>query len=126
MRIRHLEPTHPDHRLRRRLGHPPLLPAPPSTRLLLIRRKVETDKEQEIATQDAHAGEGGKLLAGAAAVIGEVREVGAGEVGVGCEVDEAEVDDELDDLQAGNPFFPPDPDAPRGLEVVPVHHDVHD
>lgn len=30
----------------------------------------------------------------------------------------------MDDLQAGDPFFPPDADAPGGLEVVPVHHDV--
>ena len=35
-----------------------------------------------------------------------------------------EVDDELDDLHDGDVLFPPDPDAPCGLEVVPVHDDV--
>ena len=46
------------------------------------------------------------------------------EVRVGCEVDKDEVDDELDYLNSGNPFFPPDSDATGCLEVVPVHDDV--
>jgi hypothetical protein len=45
-------------------------------------------------------------------------------VRVGCKVDEDEVDDELDDLNSGYPFFPPDSDAAGGLEVVPVHDDM--
>jgi hypothetical protein len=43
---------------------------------------------------------------------------------VGCKVDEEEIDDELDDLNSGDPFFPPDPDATRCLKVVPVHDDM--
>lgn len=34
------------------------------------------------------------------------------------------VDDELDDLKAGNPLLPPAPDTPRALEVIPVHYYV--
>jgi len=43
---------------------------------------------------------------------------------VRCKVDEAEVDDELDDLDSCDPFLPPDADSTRSLEVVPVHDDV--
>ncbi len=92
--------------------------------LLLIRRGIETNEQQQITTQDAHARESSKLLAGAFSHVGEVREVGAGEVGPGGEVDEAEVDDELQDLELGDVLLPPDADAARGLEVVPVHDDV--
>lgn len=99
---------------------------PPPLALLLIRRGIETDEQQQIATEDAHAREGGELLARALAHVRQVREVGAGEVGPGGEVDEAEVDDELQDLELGDVLLPPDADAARGLEVVPVHDDVHE
>ena len=46
------------------------------------------------------------------------------EVRVGGEVDEAEIDDELEDLEHGNVFLPPDAHSAGGLEVVPVHDDV--
>jgi hypothetical protein len=36
-----------------------------------------------------------------------------------------EIDDELDDLKAGDPLLPPDTDATGALEVVPVHDDVN-
>jgi len=99
-------------------------PMPRPRRLLLIRRQVEADEQQQIAAQDRHARERGELLAGALAHVGQTRQIGAGEVGVGGEVDEAEVDDELRDLQDGDVLLPPNLDAARGLEVVPVHDDV--
>lgn len=34
------------------------------------------------------------------------------------------INDELDDLETGDPLLPPDADATRALEVVPVHDDV--
>ena len=43
---------------------------------------------------------------------------------VRCEVDEADVDDELDYLEASNPLLPPDTDPTSTLEVVPVHDNV--
>ena len=52
-------------------------------------------------------------------------EVRRGEVRPAGKVDEAKVDDELDDLEYGDVFLPPDADAARGLEVVPVHDDVN-
>lgn len=33
-----------------------------------------------------------------------------------------EVDNELEDLEARDPFLPPDANATRALEIVPVHH----
>lgn len=35
------------------------------------------------------------------------------------------INDELKDLQTGNPFFPPNADAAGALEVVPVHNNMH-
>lgn len=35
------------------------------------------------------------------------------------------VNDELNDLETGDPLLPPDADAARALEVVPVHDDVN-
>ena len=91
---------------------------------LLVGRDVESDEQNEVAGQDAHAGESSELLTGADAGGGEPGEVAGGEVGVGSEVDKAQVDDELGDLQDGDVFLPPDADATGGLEVVPVHDDV--
>jgi hypothetical protein len=34
------------------------------------------------------------------------------------------INDELDDLETGYPLLPPDADATRALEVVPVHDNV--
>ena len=92
---------------------------------LLVGGDVESNEEDEVAGQDAHASERSELLAGADAGAWEPGEVAGGEVGVGGEVDEAEVDDELGDLEDGDVLLPPDADATRGLEVVPVHDDVN-
>lgn len=46
------------------------------------------------------------------------------EVGVTGKVDEDEVDDELCNLENGDVLLPPDTDAARRLEVVPVHDNV--
>lgn len=35
------------------------------------------------------------------------------------------INDELDDLEAGNPLLPPDTDTTGALEVVPVHDNVN-
>ena len=35
------------------------------------------------------------------------------------------INDELDDLETSDPFLPPDLDATRALEVVPVHDNVN-
>ena len=36
-----------------------------------------------------------------------------------------EINDELDDLETSDPLLPPDADAARALEVVPVHDHVN-
>ncbi len=56
---------------------------------LLIGGEVEGNEEEEVRGKDADSGEGGEFLAGAFSLDGEVWEVGAGEVVVGCVVDEA-------------------------------------
>ena len=35
-----------------------------------------------------------------------------------------EINDKLDDLETGDPLLPPDANATRTLEVVPVHDNV--
>lgn len=55
---------------------------------LLVGDKVERDEENQVRGENSHSGEGGKLLASASSVVRGPWEVGAREVGVGCEVDE--------------------------------------
>jgi len=92
---------------------------------LLVSSGVESEEEEEVAGQDDHASKSSKLLTGANTGVWHPWEVAVGEVGVGCKVDEAEVDDELDDLHDSDVLLPPDADATCGLEVVPVHDDVN-
>lgn len=122
LRMRHLIRRLPRHR---RAAPPPRMAFPLALALLLIRRGIEANKQQQITAQNPHARESGEFLASASSHVGEVREVGAGEVGPGGEVDEAEIDDKLQDLEFRDVLLPPDADAARGLEVVPVHDDVH-
>ena len=56
---------------------------------LLVRGEVEGEEEEEVRRDDADAGDGGEFFAGALAHVWHFGPVGAGEVGVGCEVDEA-------------------------------------
>lgn len=91
---------------------------------LLVGCGVERKEEQEVGAENGHTSEGGELLAGTDAHVGHVGEVSEGEVGVRGEVDEAKVDDKLDDLHDGDVLLPPDADATCGLEVVPVHDNV--
>lgn len=56
---------------------------------LLIGGDVESDEEEEVGRDDEDARDGGELLAGALASVGEPGPVGAGEVGPRGEVDEA-------------------------------------
>lgn len=59
---------------------------------LLVGGNVESDEQNEVAGQDAHTSERGELLTGADTGGGEPGEVAGGEVGVGGEVDKAQVD----------------------------------
>jgi len=93
----------------------------PATERLAVRSSVEGDKEEEVGGEYANSSDGGKFLAGALAAVGEPVPVCGGEIGPGCEVDKAEVNDELDDLHDGDVALPPDTNAARALEVVPVH-----
>lgn len=126
LQIRDFHPTHINRSASRGLAKSPaLLPSPSAFRVVfLIGCEIETDEEQQIAAQYAHARKGGEFLSSAFPGRGEGREVGTAEVGVGGEVDEAEIDDELNDLEDCDPFFPPYANAPGGLEVVPVHYDM--
>ncbi|KAI6755183.1 hypothetical protein HG531_004289 [Fusarium graminearum] len=110
---------------KRSLGHAAeALSAGRGLSLLLVGGEVEGDEEDEVRADGDDTGESSKLLARALASIGHPLEVGRGEVGVRGEVDESEINDELDDLETGNPFLPPNTDTTSALEVVPVHDDV--
>jgi hypothetical protein len=112
---------------KRSLGHASeALSAGRGFALLLVGSKVEGDEEDEVGADGDDTGESSELLAGALAGIGHPGEVGRGEVGVRGEVDEAEINDELDDLEAGNPLLPPNTDTTGALEVVPVHNNVNE
>lgn len=57
--------------------------------VFLVGCKVEGDEEDEVGADDTHSGESGKFLSGAFARVRHPGEVGRGEVGVGCEINEA-------------------------------------
>lgn len=109
---------------------------------LLVGRKVEEDEEEQVRRDDADTGDGSEFFTSAFACIGKVWPVGAGEVGPGCEVNEAwessvshstaitrmekltKIQHELDNLHHSDVLLPPDSDTASALEVVPVHDDV--
>lgn len=91
---------------------------------LVVGGNVEEDEEDEVGAENGHTGESGELFTGADTLVGHPWEVTAGEVGVGSEVNEAEVNDELENLHDGDVLLPPDADTARRLEVVPVHDDM--
>ena len=126
LQIRHFHPTHINRSPRRSLTKSPtLLPSSPSFRIiLLIGREIETDKQQQIAAQYTHTRKRREFFPGAFSSRWKGREVGAAEVCVGGEVNEAEIDDELNDLEDCDPFFPPYANTSGSLEVVPVHYDM--
>lgn len=85
---------------------------------------VEGNEQEEVRGEDGAAREGSVLLAGTAAVVGHVGEVGGGEVGVGGKVDKEEINDELNDLDSSDPLLPPHTDTSSREEVVKVHDKV--
>ena len=87
--------------------------------LLSVGREVKGNEEQQIRTKDSHASECGKLFSCTGTVVWRPGEIAVGEVGVGSEVDEEQVDDELDDLKHGDVFLPPDADTTGSLEIIP-------
>jgi hypothetical protein len=118
----HLIPTHVDACL---LGS--LLGVQAAGWSLLVSGKVEGDEEDEVAGEDGHA-RGGRQIASLAAMLGVWENIGKvlwDKDVICCKVDEDEIDDELGDLEESDVFLPPDLDAARGLEVVPVHEAVH-
>jgi len=62
---------------------------------LLVRRDIEANEQHQVRRQDPHASKSRKLLTSACTSSRQPREVRSREVGVGSEVDESEIDDEL-------------------------------
>ena len=87
--------------------------------LFAVCSKVERDEEDEVGRENAHASKSSKLLTRTISCVWHVREVGAREVCVGCEVDEDKVDDELDDLKHSDILLPPNANTTGRLKVVP-------
>jgi len=93
--------------------------------LLPVGGEVEGDEEQEIRAQDAHAGNCSKLFPGTSTIVWRRWEVSVAEISVGRKIDKAQINDELDDLEHGDVFLPPDANSTSGLEVVPIHDHMH-
>lgn len=54
-----------------------------------------------------------------------MRPVSVGKVGVGTEIDDDEINDELSDLKCGQVLLPPDLGTSCSAEVVVVHQDMY-
>lgn len=88
--------------------------------LFAIGSEVERDKQHQVGAEDDQTRDSRKFLSSAGSRIWHEWEISAGEVGVRSEVHKAQVDDELDNLQHGDVFLPPNFDATGGLEVIPI------
>jgi len=93
--------------------------------VLLVGGDVERDEEDEVRAKDSHARESSEFLSSTATRVWHPWKVGGGEVCVRGKVNKDKVNHELNDLETSNPFLPPDANATRALEVVPVHDNVN-
>lgn len=90
----------------------------------LVGLVVKIDKEEEVGAKESATEKSSGFSAGAGPIVGQVGGVSEGKVGVGAEIDDSEIDDELDDLHGGQVLLPPDL-GPRGrAEVIIVHENV--
>ncbi len=92
---------------------------------LLVGVYVERDEKKQVRRQDEVSVGGGALSPVTGAHVWKViLEEAVGVVGVGGEIHENQIDQELDDLDSGDPLFPPNVDSHRRKIVVEVHQDV--
>lgn len=68
---------------------------------LLVGDTVEINKQEKVRTQKGTAKDGRGFSTGTATHVGQVRPVGICKVGVGTEVNNKEVNDELGNLESG-------------------------
>lgn len=95
---------------------------------LLVGSPVEGDEEEEVRRQDEGTEQSSTFTASAVGVDQSWQEweVSVDKVLVGGKVDDANVDDELGDLQSREIFLPPEPGTTSGSVVVVVHDDVNE
>lgn len=100
-----------------------------SGRVSSVDLDVEGNEQDEVRGQDSTTGVGSKHGTSTVTThrqdVGQVREVSEDNLLVGSEVDEAQVQDKLDDLETGDPLLPPDSNTSGSQEIVPVHDHVH-
>jgi hypothetical protein len=97
---------------------------PFSLSFLLVRSEVEGDEENEARADNNNTSKVGKVLSSTLDGVEHPGEICRGKLCVRCEVDEADVDDELDYLEASDPLLAPDTDPTSTLKVVPVHDNM--
>jgi len=93
--------------------------------LLPVCRKIERDEQKKVRAQYSHSSKGCEFFTGTFAHVWYPREVGRREIRVGGKVDEAEVDNKLDNLEHRDILLPPDSDTASRLEVIPVHDNMY-
>lgn len=95
--------------------------------LLLVRLAVEDYKEDQVGRENGHATKNGMLLSGRAGTqVGQMSEVCGSPVCVGCKVDDAQVDDELEDLHRCDGALPGNSDLERSQSIVCIHDDMYE
>ena len=87
----------------------------------LVNLDVEGNEQQQVTGEDQVAVKCGQLGTITVTNMGQGLEVLVCVVGVSGEVDKAQVQDKLDDLETGDPLLPPDADTTGTQKVVPVH-----
>lgn len=95
---------------------------------LLVDTDVEHDEQHQVTGQDQTSGAGSKWGSITGTHVwnpdAPLTRVLVGVEGVCGGIDKDQVQDELNDLESGDPLLPPDSDASGSEEIVPVHDDV--
>lgn len=90
-----------------------------------VRLNVEGDEKNQVRRKDQATVNSGETTASTSTHVRHVEIAAYNQSSVRSEVNETKVDNELDDLESGNPSLPPGAVATAGQEVVEVHNNVN-
>ncbi|KAH3664075.1 hypothetical protein OGAPHI_004789 [Ogataea philodendri] len=92
---------------------------------LLVDLDVESNEQNQVGRDNCTSAESCQWCSCAVSTVGQGRIEVVDDFLVGGEINKREIKDELQNLESGDPFFPPDADSSGCQEVVPVHDHVN-
>jgi len=92
--------------------------------VFLVNFNVESNEQEQVRRDNSTTVESGDWRTNTVTTVRQRWEKVENEFLVGGKVDETNVQDELNNLKSGDPFFPPNSDTSGSQIVVPVHDTV--